>query len=373
MTSGPSVIVIGGGVIGMSIALHLKWQGARVHLIERSTLGSGVSQGGGGWVAAQGRRNIHQLAFALDSIAQYPQMLERIGGDAGFAECGSLLLLETDDHIAARRDVLADQMQLPGYDGFDILTPADLQKLEPAIRSPHIIAASYRARDCQVDPPALMDAMAAAVRRDGITTAEGATVEGLARTAAGWTVSTTLGDFSSDVVVNAAGYGAPSISAMVGRPLEVNYISGQIMRSPPRPFYVRALIVAAHNHHIPNCPARDLRQGADGRIWIGTVNHTNTGVEPVVSRADTDLVRAQMSRLFPELADLPLERGYAGKRPLAADGLPLYGAQGDGMYIAAPMSGIAEAAAAGRTMAELITTGASPGLPEAFSPQRLGA
>ena len=78
-----------------------------------------------------------------------------------------------------------------------------------------------------------------------------------------------------------------------------------------------------------------------------------------------------MSRIFPALAGIPFDRGYAGTRTIPADGLPVYGRAEEGLYFAVPMSGIAEAAAAGRTMAELIVDGKSPGLPEAFSPLRL--
>lgn len=363
------VAVIGGGVIGMSIALHLHWMGASVQLIEAGALGKGVSLLGGGWVAAQGRRNRDQLAFALDSIAYYPEMLGKIGAEAGFSQSGSLLLMETEAQIEARKAFLADQMQLPGYDGFTFLSPQELRDLEPAITSPLIAGATYRANDCMIDPPALVAGLEAALRAEGVAIAEGARVEALAQKGSAWTITTTLGDFSADAVVNAAGLKAPEISAMAGLELPVNMISGQIMTTEPVAPYVRALVVVMHNSAIPDCPARDLRQGADGRLWIGTVNHD--GAEAAVTRADTDLIRQSMSQIFPELADIPFTRGYAGTRPLAADGLPLYGAAGDGMFVAAPMSGIAEAAAAGRAMAELVLEGQSPRLPQSFSPLRL--
>jgi sarcosine oxidase, subunit beta len=370
MTGTPSVIVLGGGAIGMSVALHLHWRGAKVRLLERGALGAGVSQLGGGWVAAQGRRNPAQLAFALESIAHYPHFLDRVGARAGLRESGSFLLLETEAQVAQRRAFLADQMQVPGYDGFTFLSPAELTKLEPAIRSPHIICGTYRDRDCSIDPPALVAALAGALRREGLAV-EGAPVEGLRRTATGWEASTPVGDFGADVVVNAAGAWARPLSAMVGMDLPLGPISGQIMTTPPRAPYVRSLIVVAHNPDLPGCPPRDLRQGADGRLWVGTVNHHGSA-DAAVRRADTDAIRAAMSRIFPELADVTFDRGYAGTRALPSDGLPVYGRVGtEPFYVAVPMSGIAEAAAAGRTMADLIIDGHCPTLPAAFSPDRL--
>jgi glycine/D-amino acid oxidase-like deaminating enzyme len=370
MTS--SVLVIGGGAVGMSVALHLRWRGAEVRLVERGALGGGCSQLGGGWVAAQGRRNPDQLAFALDSIGYYPQFLARVGETAGFRQSGSLLLLETDKQIAERREFLANQKSVKGYDGFEFLSPEELHDLEPAIASPHIAGGTYRARDCQIDPPAFVAALAAALRRDGITVVEGAQVESLHKSAAGWQVRTTLGDYGADAVVNAAGYRAPEISAMAGTPLPMSPVSGQIMTTAPYRPYVNALVVVAHNHAIPNCPARDLRQGADGRLWIGTLNHHGSA-DAAVRRTSTEIIRAAMARIFPELADIPFDHGYAGTRPTAADGLPVYGAAGDAMFLAVPMSGIAEAAAAGRTIADLVLDGACPALPHAFSPLRLSA
>ncbi|WP_084603640.1 NAD(P)/FAD-dependent oxidoreductase [Devosia enhydra] len=368
--SAASVVVIGGGAVGMSIALHLKWGGARVQLVEAGTLGGGCSQLGGGWVAAQGRRNQSQLAFALDSIGYYPELLARIGTDAGFRRAGSFLLLETEEQVSQRRTFLADQMRLPGYDGFEFLDLKQLGEIEPAIRSPRIIAGTYRAKDCAIDPPALCDGLASAIRAEGIAVAEGARVEGLVRSGSGWTVRSTVGDFVADAVVIAAGPQVAPLAGMAGLDLPLNLISGQIMTTEPQAPYVKALVVVMHNHAIPDCPARDLRQGADGRLWIGTVNHHGSG-DAKVRRGDTDIIRREMSALFPELADIPFTHGYAGTRPLAEDGLPCYGAAGDGLFIAAPMSGIAEAAAAGRTMAELVITGTSAALPQAFSPLRL--
>ena len=370
MSGGPSILVLGGGAIGMSIALHLHWRGSRVCLLEGGALGGGVSRLGGGWVAAQGRRNPYQLAFALESIAHYPHMLDRVGARAGFRQSGSFLLLETEALVAQRRAFLADQMTVPGYDGFEFLSPAELRKLEPAIRSRHILCGTYRAGDCSIDPPALVNALATAVRRAGLSV-EGATVEAIRRVGAGWEVATPVGDFAADVIVNAAGHGAKAISALAGMDLPLAPISGQIMTTPPQAPYVRSLIVVAHNPEIPDCPPRDLRQGADGRLWVGTVNHHGSG-DAAVRRADTDAIRKAMTRVFPELADVPFDRGWAGTRALPSDGLPVYGQVGDEpFYVAVPMSGIAEAAAAGRTMADLIVDGDCPALPPAFSPDRL--
>jgi glycine/D-amino acid oxidase-like deaminating enzyme len=101
------------------------------------------------------------------------------------------------------------------------------------------------------------------------------------------------------------------------------------------------------------------------------VNHHGSA-DAAVRRADTDAIRAAMSRIFPELADVTFDRGYAGTRALPSDGLPVYGRVGtEPFYVAVPMSGIAEAAAAGRTMADLIVDGHCPTLPVAFSPNRL--
>jgi sarcosine oxidase, subunit beta len=368
----PLVLVAGGGAIGMAIALHLHWRGAAVQVVERGALGGGVSRLGGGWVAAQGRRNPAQLAFALDSIASYPEFLGRAGVSCGFRQSGSLLLLETETQVAERRAVLAEQMTLPGYDGFVFLSPAELRALEPIIRSPHILCGTWREGDCTLDPPALASGLAAAVRREGITVAEGAAIEAIARDGAGWRVATTIGDFAADVVVNAAGAGAVEIAKLAGFELNLSPVSGQIMTTAPQPSMLRTLVVAAHNAALPDCPLRDLRQGADGRLWIGTVNHHGSP-DAAVRRADTDRIRAAMTRLFPELDGIPFEAGHAGTRSTAADGLSVYGRMGDTpFHVAVPLSGIAEAAAAGRRMAEHVLEGASPLIGPAFAPGRPG-
>jgi sarcosine oxidase subunit beta len=368
----PSVLVAGGGAIGMAIALHLQWRGVAVRVVERGALGGGVSRLGGGWVAAQGRRQPAQLAFALDSIASYPEFLGRAGVSCGFRQSGSLLLLETDAQLADRRAFLAEQMTLPGYDGFAFLSPAELHELEPMIRSPHVLCGTWRARDCTLDPPALAAGLAAAVRREGIAVAEGAAIETIARDGEGWRITTTIGDFTADAVVNAAGAGAAELAARAGFDLPLSPVSGQIMTTAPQPRMLGTLVVAAHNPALPDCPPRDLRQGADRRLWIGTVNHHGSP-DAAVRRVDTDRIRAAMTRLFPDLAAIPFEAGHAGTRATAADGLSVYGRMGaSSFHVAVPLSGIAEAAAAGRHMADLVLDGASAALPPAFAPDRPG-
>jgi glycine/D-amino acid oxidase-like deaminating enzyme len=220
-----------------------------------------------------------------------------------------------------------------------------------------------------IDPPALCAGLAAAVRRERIAVAEGARVETLGRSGSVWRVASTAGDHEADAVVLAAGPQVVPLAAQAGLDLPLEMISGQIMATDPQSRMVRALVVVMHNQAIAGCPARDLRQGADGRLWVGTVNHHGSA-DARVRREDTDTIRREMSALFPGLSAVRFARGYAGTRPLAKDGLPCYGAGGNGLFIAAPMSGIAEAAVAGRTMAELVLTGHSAALPQSFSPHR---
>jgi sarcosine oxidase subunit beta len=368
------VLVIGAGLIGSSIALHLRWRGLSVRVLERDRVADGTSARGGGWVAAQSRPPGPHLALALASIAYYPELLDRIGDDCGYLRCGSLVLLEDEEQVRQRRAFVAEQSQLATYDPPVFLDREQLRSLEPAV-SDAVFAATYREADGQVDPPRMVRALVAAAKRAGVDVHLGARVTHIDRDGAGWRARTTIGDFSGDVVVNAAGPWASSIARMVDAEIPVDPVAGQMMATPPQEHFVRCVIGAYKDQRRSNSvPARDVRQAWDGRIWVGTTMRPGSW-DATVTREDTTLILSSLEALFPGLRGAVIEEAWAGVRPNPRDGLPIYGKLDDvpGHFVAVPMAGICESAIAGKAMAELITTGASATPLDAFSPRRFNA
>lgn len=366
-------IVIGAGFIGSSVAAHLRWRGLSVRLLERDRIGDGTSTRGGGWVAAQGRHPNSHLELALASLAYWPAFLERLGDDCGYRRCGSLVLFETEQQLEQRRLFLAEQLKVPGYDGFEFLDGRQVRDLEPQI-SEHVIGASYRMGDGQVDPQRLLQGIVGAARRDGVQVHQGAGVTAIERDGSGWLVRTPIGEFAADIVVNAAGVWSPKVGELLGAELPVMPIAGQMLTTAPRAPFVTAVVAVMIDTRRTTKPACDLRQGYDGRVWLGTTNRPGSA-DTSVLEADTRTIRTGIERIFPALTDVVIEQAWAGIRPVPADLLPIYGAVPGvpGQYVAVPLAGICETPVAGRSVAELITTGSSAAPLAAFSPARFVA
>lgn len=366
-------IVIGAGFIGSSVAAHLRWRGLSVRLLERDRIGDGTSSRGGGWVAAQGRQPNSHLVLALASLAYWPEFLARLGDDCGYLRCGSLVLFESEQQLERRRLFLAEQLKVPGYDGFEFLDGRQVRELEPQIAD-QIIGASYRRGDGQIDPMRLIHGIVTAARRDGVQVHQGARVTAIESDGAGWRVQTPIGDFTADAVVNAAGVWSPEIASLVGVELPVMPIAGQMCTTAPRPPFVRSVVAVQIDTRRTTQPACDVRQGYDGRIWLGTTNRPNSS-DTTVTETDTQTIRAGVARVFPALKDVVIEHAWAGIRPVPVDLLPIYGGMEErpGLYIAVPLAGICETAIAGKAMAELIASGTSGTPLDAFLPRRFNA
>lgn len=365
------VLVIGGGLIGSSVALHLRWRGLTVRLLERDRLGDGTSARGGGWVAAQSRPPGPHLALALASLAHFPELLDRLGDDCGYLQSGSLVVLEDEEQVGLRRAFVEQQCADPAYDGVEFLDAKALRELEPAI-SERAHGATFRAADGQIDPPRLLRALVAAGKRDGVSTHFGAGVTALTRRAETWEAETPVGTFAAQTVVNAAGVWSPQIAEMVGTHLPVSAVSGQMMVTAPRERYVNSAIgVFTQGRRDRDSIVRDIRQAWDGRVWLGTSIHPDSW-STAVSLSDTTGIRAGLRPLFPEIADAVLEEAWAGVRPNPVDRLPIVGPQSGipDYHVAVPMAGICESAAIGKAVADLIATGSTRVPVGGLSPDR---
>lgn len=169
----------------------------------------------------------------------------------------------------------------------------------------------------------LVHGIVTAAKRDGVEVHQGARVTAIEPDGAGWRVRTPIGDFTADVVVNAAGVWSPEIASLVGAELSVMPIAGQMCTTAPRPPFVRSVVAVQIDTRRTTEPACDIRQGYDGRIWLGTTNRPNSK-DTTVTEADTQTIRAGVARVFPAL-DVVIEHAWAGIRPVPVDLLPIYG------------------------------------------------
>ncbi|MFF8195012.1 NAD(P)/FAD-dependent oxidoreductase [Streptomyces bobili] len=229
-----SVVVIGGGVMGTSIAYHLAAAGVRdVLLVERDELGAGSTSKAAGGVRAQfsDELNIQLGARSLEAFARFG---EEIGYDIGLHRVGYLFLLSTPEEVASFEAGvrLQNALGVPSR----MIDPSEARRLSPLITTEGLRAAAYSPDDGHCTPEAVVHGYAAAARRCGARILRHTEVTGIATQGSRITaVTTTLGRITTDTVVCAAGAWSRSVGALVGVDLPVRPLRRQIAVTEPFP------------------------------------------------------------------------------------------------------------------------------------------
>ncbi|MFF4571608.1 NAD(P)/FAD-dependent oxidoreductase [Streptomyces sp. NPDC001410] len=228
------VVVVGGGVMGTSIAYHLARAGVRdVVLVERDELAAGSTSKAAGGVRAQfsDELNIQLGARSLEAFGRFAQ---EIGQDIGLHRVGYLFLLSTPEEVASFEAGvrLQNSLGVPSR----MLTPQEARRLSPLITTDGLLAAAYSPDDGHCTPEAVVHGYAAAARAHGVrilrhTGLTGIELHGDTITA----VSTTLGRIATDTVICAAGAWSRAVGAMVGVDLPVQPLRRQIAVTEPVP------------------------------------------------------------------------------------------------------------------------------------------
>lgn len=227
MTGSARVVVIGGGVMGTSIAYHLARAGVPdVVLVERDELASGSTSRAAGGVRAQfsDELNIQLGARSLEAFARFG---EEPGQDIGLRRVGYLFLLSTPEEVTAFEDGVRRQNALgvPSR----LIDPAEAQRLSPLITTDGLLAAAFSPDDGHCTPESVVQGYAAAARRYGATVLRHCEVTGIETRGGEITaVVTSQGRIATDTVVCAAGAWSRAVGAMVGVDLPVEPLRRQI-------------------------------------------------------------------------------------------------------------------------------------------------
>ncbi|MEU5770748.1 NAD(P)/FAD-dependent oxidoreductase [Streptomyces asoensis] len=234
MNTHASVVVIGGGVMGTSIACHLAAAGVSdVLLVERDELGAGSTSKAAGGVRAQfsDELNIRLGARSLEAFGRFG---EEIGADIALHRVGYLFLLSTPEEVASFQAGvrLQNALGVPSR----MIDPAEARRLSPLIRTEGLLAAAFSPDDGHCTPEAVVHGYAAAARRHGARILRHTAVTGIERRGDTITaVLTTAGRVTTGTVVCAAGAWSRSVGAMAGVDLPVQPLRRQIAVTGPVP------------------------------------------------------------------------------------------------------------------------------------------
>jgi glycine/D-amino acid oxidase-like deaminating enzyme len=228
------VVIIGGGIVGSSIAWHLTHAGCKnVLVIEReSSQGKGSTGKSMGGVRAQFSTPVN-IQMSLYSIPFYARFEEVVGYPADYRPQGYLFLATKDSHLAYLRDNFARQQEL-GLTTARLLSADEIRAMLPQLRSDDILGGSFCSTDGFVDPYSVMNGFMAAAVEHGATLWKKTEVTGVTRDQqGGFTVETTRAPLSTRTVVNAAGAWAAQIAKFVGLDLPVEPLRRMLVPSEP--------------------------------------------------------------------------------------------------------------------------------------------
>ncbi len=209
------VVIVGGGVIGASVAYHLAAMGwTDVLLLEQGQLSCGTTWHAAGLVG-QLRASENGTRLVQYSAELYEQLERETGLSAGFRRCGGVTVARTQDRMVQlrRTAATAEAYQLE----CELISPRRAAELFPVMRVGDLAGAIWLPGDGRANPTDLTAALARGARDRGVTVRERTRVTGvLSRDGAVTGVRTPEGDIEAEVVVNCAGQWAKQVGAMCG-------------------------------------------------------------------------------------------------------------------------------------------------------------
>jgi glycine/D-amino acid oxidase-like deaminating enzyme len=380
MAEAPRIVVIGGGVVGCSVAYHAAKAGAGdVVLIERDRLGSGTTWHSAGNVTWRpGAQHDAMVLYALDLIQSLPA---EVGQETGWTRTGRLFLAHGPAAIAALQRY-QDQAADRGI-GSRMIAGAEAARLHPLLNGDAVTAAWLNPLSGRINPADLTAAYAKGARRHGARILEGRAATGIqvrnGRVAA---VDTSQGALEADAVVVAAGLWSRSLL----RPLGLHLAQWHCEH-----FYLIADVAPRLARDTPSFVIpEDLLYGREevGGMMLGFFDENAKIIEDgalpepfsfTLLPPDWDKIEPYFERalqIFPALETAPVRRFVNGPESFTPDDLPLIGEAEElpGLFLCTAMNsgGVTYSAGAGHIIADLIA-GREPRFPfSRFAPARFG-
>ncbi len=362
------VVVIGGGVIGLSSAYFLAKGGMDVALVDRGTPGWEASGRNGGW-AMGFDHNDARMPLALKSIEIWKTLDDELGSPTEFALGGSLSIALTEmDSV-----FMSHQLEIKNKWGLET-HELDLQGIREFLPgcSSRALAGLFVPESGQANPQLTSQAWVWGLLREGGRVHEHTTVTGITTSGGRVTgVETTAGHISADNVVNAAGPYARVISAMVEHTLPIEPVRIEILCTAPAPPMTTATFGGMGLY---------CRQAAKGHFHFGGGRYERIDPAGPAHKPTTALVTRGIAKSFvdfmPGLGHLPVLRTWAGIMDVTPDNLPFLGRLDypEGMYVNAGFGGVgfSNSPGAGKGLSELLLDGECSFDIDGLGPNRFG-
>ena len=357
-------LVIGGGVVGLSLAYGLARAGERVLLLDEGDDAYRAARGNFGlvWVQGKGLGCPAYARWTMQSAAAWPafaaELHERTGVDVELSQPGGMTMCLDEAEMAdrgAQLTRLRDSLQ-QAYP-FEMLDAAAVRRLIPQT-GPDVVGAVWGPLDGHASPLRLLRALLQAFQREGGQLAAGARVEAITPRQGGFEVRTAAGTLSAPRLVLAAGLGNRELAPQVGLYAPVQPSRGQILVTERLQPFLRH-------------PTLYVRQTGEGVLQLGD-SKEDVGYDDGTTLAQLSHIAARALRCFPLLAGVNIVRTWGALRVMSPDGLPVYQASAShpGAFVVTCHSGITLAPQHAGPLVEWIRGGVEPAPLQHFKAER---
>ncbi|CAN0655630.1 sarcosine oxidase, subunit beta [Nitratireductor aquimarinus] len=361
------VLVIGGGLHGLSTALHLARRGAKVIILEGEFIGRHASGASAAGVRTLGRNPL-EMPLALRAMRMWHKIGELVDDDCGFQAHGQLRVAETEAQLEGEANRI-DQLRARGYANEKVIGQEQLGELVPGI-NPKFIGAAYAAEDGAADPHRTLVAFRAAAEGAGVIIYERAPVRSMTRQGDTWVLESGAGVFKARKLVNAAGAWGARIAAMTGEVIPLSAKASMMMVTERLAQTIRPVVSIVGR-------SLSFKQSSQGTLVLGGGIQGRYDLDSGCTAMDFHALArgaAAAGELMPAVTGTRITRCWSGIEGKTSDLLPvicpgkakglfhIFGFSGHGFQLVP---------AAGEAMAEMVTTGVVPKAILPFNADRL--
>ena len=363
-------VIIGGGLIGSSSALHLAMRGMQVTVLEKSTPGrhaSGVNAGG----LRRLNRHPAEIPLAVEAADMWRNIADLVGSDCDVRLSGQVRVAENaeDWRKLEQRAALVRSL---GFEHEQLIDRDRLYRLVPAL-APHCVGALYTEGDGFARPYHALTAFRLKAQQLGVRYRTGCRVSGIDRVGQQWRLATSQGAIDAPILVNCAGAWAGHICAELGEPVPLTSGAPMMMVTERLPPFLEPVVGAASRK-------LSFKQMQNGTVLIGGAHLAGHNLEDESTEIDFTAL-AESSRavldLFPRMAGVRIVRTWAGLEAFMPDQIPVIGpsSQSSDVFHAFGFSahGFQLSPVVGRIIAELVAEGRSSLPIAAFAIERFAS
>jgi len=372
------LVIIGGGITGITAALYAARAGASVVCLDRGSVNGEASGGNagslhlqllswdfGGKAVGDGSLQLRTLPLQEEGIKLWNDLENELASDFEMAVTGGLMVAESHEHIRFLEDKVRAEERVGIHS--EVIDAKEVKAIIPSI-SDKIIGASWCQGEGKINPLVATPALAQAARDRGAVIEEFAPVRAIKRNGKGYLIKTERGDIAAPRILIAAGGWSSQIAQMFGADLPIRGAPLQMIVTASAPPLVPCLLAHAGRH-------LTMKQATSGSVIIGGAWPASPGPEGYAEVLPDSLEGSLWvaAHTVPQVGSLQMIRSWAAMN-IDIDGAPLIGPLPgfEGVYVAATANGYTLGPFMGREAAALALSGRARQDLDAFSMARFG-